>query len=513
VAGCRQYPQSPVVRGAKTSIQKSKTSAISLVILACLLCIGGFFRFDHIAKQSLWVDEYWALYLATGRGNLVFDLPLGRVIESPPAVGFAGAPHWWYIFTGLATTPHPPLYHLALRFWVDIFGDGDFAVRSMSAVFSLGCIVLIFDLGRKIFGEFSALIAAGIMALAATQIEYAQEARPYAMLAFIGLVLCKSVALIDQKGLSRVRVLLLGVSTLCLAMTHYFALGAIAAVGLYALIRFDGSKRRVVVSTLVVSMLLAAVVWGPIAWKTRHNYIAGPDFGLSGEPLLSTIVEPPGQLVVGDAPGRLIFYGFAFLVYVLPLLRMRKRPQLFFWWLWTIGSIGFVVAIDLVRGSQFAGISKYIIVASFGVYLLLAASLERGWGKLSSLTALFAAAMFGIARWQTGSDYVRKTADVAHLVEQKVGSHDVVIITGHFNTDPAFRYLIIAHYAGDWKNPIVLLAEPADSKLNKQLDLFQNIWVIGYDEADMRLLPGWKITEFHGIEPGFCLWKIARPPV
>jgi hypothetical protein len=148
------------------------------VILACLLCIGGFFRFDLIAKQSLWVDAYWALYLATGRGNLIFDLPLGRVIESPPAVGFAGAPHWWHIFTGLATTPHPPLYHLMLRFWVDIFGDGDFAVRSMSAVFGLGCIVLIFDLGRKVFGEFSALIAAGIMALAATQIEYAQEARP-----------------------------------------------------------------------------------------------------------------------------------------------------------------------------------------------------------------------------------------------------------------------------------------------------------------------------------------------
>ena len=62
-----------------------------------------------------------------------FGAPLRQVIESPPAVGFAGAPHWWRIFTGLASTPHPPLYHLALRFWVDIFGDGDFAVRSSGA--------------------------------------------------------------------------------------------------------------------------------------------------------------------------------------------------------------------------------------------------------------------------------------------------------------------------------------------------------------------------------------------
>ncbi len=483
------------------------------MILACLLCIGGFFRFDHIARQSLWVDEYWALYLATGRGNLIFDLPLGRVIESPPAVGFAGAPHCWHIFTGLASTPHPPLYHLALRFWVDIFGDGDFAVRSMSAVFGLSCIVLIFDLGRKIFGEFSALIAAGIMALASTQIEYSQEARPYIMLIFLGLVLGESVVLIDQRGLSRLRIVFLGISEFCLVMTHYFSLGAIIAVAIYGLIRFDSRKRRVIVLTIATSMLFAAIVWGPIAWKTRHDYIVGPNFGVSGEPLVSAIVGAPRESVIGDDPSRLISYGLAFLVYLLPLLRIRKRPQLFFWWLWATCTIGTVAAVDIMRGSQLVGISKYIILASPAVYLLLAGSLERGLGKLVPLTVLFAAAMFGIARWQAGPEYVRNTADVVRLIEQKIRPRDAVVITGHFDSDPAFRYFIIAHYAGDWKNPVVLLTEPADSKLSSQLDSFQDIWVVGYDSADMRLLPGWKITEFHGVDPGFCLWKIARSPV
>ncbi len=219
-------------------------SVISLAVLAGLLGIGGFFRFDHIAKQSLWVDEYWALYLATGRGNLIFDMPLGRVIESPPAVGFAGAPPWWHIWTGLASTPHPPLYHLALRFWVDVFGDGDFPTRAMSAVFGLGCIILIFDLVRPIRGDFAALVAAGLMTFSAVQIDLGQQTRPYTMLVFIGLVLCKSVVLIEQKGLSRFRILLLGVSALCLALTHYFSLGAIGAVALYSLLRFPGRKAQ-----------------------------------------------------------------------------------------------------------------------------------------------------------------------------------------------------------------------------------------------------------------------------
>ncbi len=181
---------------------------MGLAILLCFVCIGGFFRFDHIARQSLWVDEYWALYLATGRGDLIFDLPLGKVIESPPAVGFAGAPAAWHIWTGLASTPHPPFYHLMLRFWVDLFGDGDFATRSLSAVLGIGCIVLIFDLVRSIWGDFSALIAAGVMSFAAVQIDFGQQVRPYTLLVFIGLILCKSVMLIEQKGLSRTRILL-----------------------------------------------------------------------------------------------------------------------------------------------------------------------------------------------------------------------------------------------------------------------------------------------------------------
>ncbi len=493
-----------------TGIRKSKTSAISPAILIGLISIGVFLRFDHIAKQSLWVDEYWALYLATGRGNLIFDMPLGQVIQSPPEVGFAGAPPWWHIWTGLASTPHPPLYHLALRFWVDLFGDGDLAARSMSAVFGIGCIVLIFDLVRQIQGDFSALIAAGIMAFSAPQIDFAQQARPYTMLVFIGLILCKSVVLIDQRGLSRFRIALLGISAVFLALTHYFSLGAILAVGLYGLIRFDGRKRRIFVSTIIFGLLLAAILWGPIAWKNRHGYIVGPNFGSSGRSLIAAAVDAPKQIVVGETPSRLIAYGLAFLAYVLPLLKMRNRPQLLFWWLWTICTVGVVVAVDVLRGSQLVGMSRYIILASPGTYVLLSTSLERGPGRLAPLAVLFAAATFGIARWQTGSDYVRNTSAVARLIEKKVGPRDGVIIAGHFDSDPAFRYFIIAHYAGDWKNPVVLLTKPADSRLNKRLALFRHIWVIGYDGADMRLLPGWKITEFHGIEPGFSLWQIAQ---
>ena len=132
------------------------------------------------------------------------------------------------------------MYHLALRFWVDLFGDSDLATRGMSVVLGLASIILIFDLTRQYYGNFAAILAAGIMTFAPVQIDFRQQTRPYAMLVLMGLVLCKSLLLIEQKGTSRFRILLLGISAFCMALTHYFSLGAIGAVAL--ILRSSGLK-------------------------------------------------------------------------------------------------------------------------------------------------------------------------------------------------------------------------------------------------------------------------------
>ena len=99
---------------------------------------------------------------------------------------------------------------------------------------------------------------------------------------------------------------------------------------------------------------------------------------------------------------------------------------------------------------------------------------------------------------------------LARLIEKKVGPDGGIVITSHFNSDPAFRYFIVARYADDWENPPALLPEPVDPKLNKQLESPPHIWIIGYGGADIRLLPGWKMAEFHSVKPGFCVEEIER---
>src|SRR5580704_8247756 len=92
----------------------ARLQIIPWILLACLLVLAGSMRWYRIDKESLTIDEYWALYLSTGRGEQLFDIPYNTVVSSPPSVGFAGAPPWWKIWTGIAGVTHPPSYYLAL---------------------------------------------------------------------------------------------------------------------------------------------------------------------------------------------------------------------------------------------------------------------------------------------------------------------------------------------------------------------------------------------------------------
>lgn len=482
-------------------------------LICVLLGIGAFLRFDRITKSSLWVDEFWALYLSTGRGNLIFDIPLNTIVRSPPQCNFRGAPHFWHIWTGLATTPHPPLYHLILRAWVDIFGDSDLATRAMSAMFGLAGILLIFDLARVLHGKHAGILAAGMMTFAPVQIDFSQQTRPYTMLAFIGLLVWRLLIHIEQKGPSPLRLLALSLGIAGLALTHYFSIGVIAAAALYSFLRFRGSERKSVLLTIVATLLFAAVVWGPVAWQTRHQYIAGANFGQTGAALPFAAIDAPRKLLFGQLGDpfykSVAAWALAFLVYLSPTFRIRRDPRLLPAWLWTLGGIGFVVFVDLLRHTQFVDFPRYIFLASPAVYLILAAPWGANAGKLLPSALLLATILFGADRWQSGPPISESTSAFAPLIAQKVAANDAVIILGTYPSEPAFDYFVVSHYAGDWRNPVLFLTRPPDEKTDQELATFHRVWVIGRDSGEMpQFLPSWHTTEYHGVSPGFCFWAI-----
>lgn len=135
--------------------------------LLLILIFGGFFRLINIGAEPYWGDEVLSLDIVKHFSNsLPTLLQYLREVEI-----------------------HPPLYYLLLHYWISIFGDSELAVRFLSFLFGLGTIIGVYALAKILFKkENVALMAAFITAILPIQIEYSQEARPYIIFCFLGIL-------------------------------------------------------------------------------------------------------------------------------------------------------------------------------------------------------------------------------------------------------------------------------------------------------------------------------------
>src|SRR3954463_4472155 len=82
----------------------------------------------------------------------------------------------------------PPLYYMALHYWLKLAGDSEAGVRSLSLFFALLAIPAGFWAGRAIWGSRrAAWIAAVLMAFNPFLSQYAQEARMYTLIALLAI--------------------------------------------------------------------------------------------------------------------------------------------------------------------------------------------------------------------------------------------------------------------------------------------------------------------------------------
>ncbi len=489
------------------------------LLLLLLLFVGASARWYRIGRESLSIDEYWSLYLATGRGEEAFHVPYQVIVDSPPKFGFTGAPPWWHIWTGLGSTTHPPLYHLSLRWWVDLFGESDRAIRAMSWLFGLGAAVVLFDAVRRAAGPWRGLAAAGFMIFAPVQIDFSQAARPYAMLIFLGLVLCDALIAIERRGPSIGKLAMLGCATSALALTHYFSAGAILGAGTYVATRPRVGWRRPAILAMGAGLLFAAVIWGPVFWKTRHLYDAYQDFWVNPDAGIGqstrAILRIPIRLLLDPWQGWRWFTAvpLAALVFASPLFRLRKSPDIRLWWLWTIGTIAVVAAVDFAHGSTMVGVPRYVFLASPAVYAILATIIPGRPGGIAAAVLVLCAAVYGASRVQVGPEPAEDWKTMARFIDRHVGPRDVVALIGYYPTEPVYDYFVIAHYAGDWERPVIFLMGPPDERVRRQLAGRQHVWMVGHAARSetARLLPGWDVGADYGVGRRNALWLLVPP--
>jgi 4-amino-4-deoxy-L-arabinose transferase-like glycosyltransferase len=210
-----------------------------LIAAGAILLVAAGLRFHRLTWQGPWADELWTLLIAD------------------PERGVAG---FWQ---RVVDDAHPPLYYLLMRGWSALFGQSDFAARLPSAICG---ILTVAAGGLPGLPRAGRLTLMALLALSPGAIEYAQEARAYALLLLLSmLVTAICVAIVSEPDADRASgpLVLLAVTGIIASYTHYFGfLLAVAAAIVALAVRRD---RR-------TGLVLAVIVASFVPWAIYHAY-------------------------------------------------------------------------------------------------------------------------------------------------------------------------------------------------------------------------------------------------
>ncbi len=161
-----------------------------------------------------------------------------------------GSNEFWYDETAsVRFAAHPwgnwnaPLYWIVMHYWTRVFGVSEAVMRLPSALFSFFSLVLTWKLGKELFDRKTAFIAAIFMGLSPFHLWYAQEARDYSMVLFMGTA--ASCVFLKALKDDRPRIwLLFALAAAAGLYTNYIFIFLFAGYCLYLLLR--GPRGRLV---------------------------------------------------------------------------------------------------------------------------------------------------------------------------------------------------------------------------------------------------------------------------
>src|SRR6266852_1068262 len=161
------------------AIRPDSDRRIAIACFGTACAIGLVFAFVGLETHSLWYDElFTATLLEPMRGSTL----LSRI----------------------ATDVHPPLYLLALALFTQLFGDGDAALRSFSAIAACSAILVFIAATRSAFSLPARLFGAAMATGSLFWFYQAQNARSYALGLLISTgVMALGLSLLPGRGRSR----------------------------------------------------------------------------------------------------------------------------------------------------------------------------------------------------------------------------------------------------------------------------------------------------------------------
>ncbi len=196
-----------------------KNSALTLGLVAILL-FSGFVYFYNLGEESLTTDEYFSLYSA--------QLPWHKIIfghqkEYDP-------------------NTLPPLYHLIMHFWLKVFGSGEYAQRSFSAILGVLSVWMLYALTRLLIDRRTAVLSALFGAFSFSWFYLFRSNRCYGLFIFLTLLSFYIFYYYLKNKKSRVAPWVFMLTNISLLYTHYFSFFIIALELIFTALEWENDK-------------------------------------------------------------------------------------------------------------------------------------------------------------------------------------------------------------------------------------------------------------------------------
>lgn len=287
------------------------------------------------------------------------------------------APYWYdEAFTGLlmrldlpalldaiAGDTHPPLYYLLVWLVTRVIGVGAWQIRAISAVFSVGCVVIVWVLSADYLKSKQArLLATALTALMPAQLWFAQEARMYSLLSFEFLLTLYCV--------NRRKFLPVAIGVTALLFTHNYGL-------FYAPVLFLIAAKRELPHPLIVS---TDRYYGIEKWQ--------PEDRARPKDLLLSFVIP----------------GFLYAVIWLPVLFSQMQEIHGNYWIMPVtpGAVLYVVQMLFLSHATPEPLQALFIMLAYGLFTwsLIEGLFEKQLELIAIILAPFVLAVCASLLWQ-----------------------------------------------------------------------------------------------------------------
>ncbi|MGI9051400.1 MAG: glycosyltransferase family 39 protein, partial [Ilumatobacteraceae bacterium] len=349
-------------------------------------------------RRALWLDEAQSVAIA------------GQALTAIPGV--------------LRTDGAPPAYYLLLHVWMELFGDSDVAVRSLSVALSVATLAVLAVALDRFAGRRAAVTVTVLLATNPFVIRYAAEGRMYALVMLEVVVGMLAVDACLRRP-SLMRAVPVAVLTALLLYTHYWAIYLVVATVIVLVVAALGDRPPRAVLVAIGGGVVAWLPWVPTflfqsertatPWAEPArpvSLVAVLDVGLRG--------SEPVPVLLGGAMGALVVLG------VWRGAALVRRPM-------GTRALGGVLALTLVGAlvgamlSDSAYASRYTAVAvplMITLAALGASTLPARWSM--AVVGVLGVAGLVLAAMEVATDRTRSAAFVEPLREHSAAG-DVLI--------------------------------------------------------------------------------------